>query len=117
MCSFLFSYDISCAYCVNALMRFLSSFPDISDIVRQFEYCVPLVHVHNHKDNCTYLYASTYKTHAGHFHGETAEQVWPYANPFGPQCRQMNPGLRQETYIAIYNHWNLKKSVNLGEQC
>ncbi|TEB13598.1 hypothetical protein FA13DRAFT_1805742 [Coprinellus micaceus] len=84
---------------------------DVADLVAKFEYCVPLVHVSNHKDNCLYLYSSAYRTGAGHFHGEQAEQVWPYSNQFGGQGRQMCNGNRQDLYIDLFNYWNFMKVV------
>lgn len=112
----LFSYDIGCSYRVHALFRFLSrdELRDVADLVAKFEYCVPLVHVSNHKDNCLYLYSSAYRTGAGHFHGEQAEQVWPYSNQFGGQGRQMCNGNRQDLYIDLFNYWNFMKVVLLG---
>ncbi|TEB34483.1 hypothetical protein FA13DRAFT_1788912 [Coprinellus micaceus] len=114
----LFSYDIGCSYRVHALSRFLSrdELRDVADLVAKFEYCVPLVHVSNHKDNCLYLYSSAYRTGAGHFHGEQAEQVWPYSNQFGGQGRQMCNGNRQDLYIDLFNYWNFMKVVLLPAQ-
>ncbi|KAF6743906.1 hypothetical protein DFP72DRAFT_826853 [Ephemerocybe angulata] len=115
-CIQLFSYDISCAYGRNADTRFAKHFPDVAEVVKRFQYLIPLVHVQNHKDDCMYRYSSAYTEHAGHFHGETAEHAWPYVNQYGPQCRQMNNGHRQDTYIGVYNHWNFKKMVNMSSQ-
>ncbi|TEB21039.1 hypothetical protein FA13DRAFT_1834789 [Coprinellus micaceus] len=114
----LFSYDIGCSYEVYAHSRFLAreELSDVADVVAKFEYCVPLVHVSNHKDNCMYLYSSAYKTCAGHFHGETAEHVWPYSNQFGGQGRQMCNGNRHDLYIDMFNYWNFMKLVQLGAQ-
>jgi len=83
--------------------------------VRNIRYLIPLVHVQNHKDNCTYLYSSAYVEHAGHFFGETAEHVWPELNQLGAQTRQMNNGHRQDTIIDHHSHWNWMKTSNLGE--
>src|SRR4051812_45491729 len=57
---FLFSYDISCAYNINITKRFQERFPDLTPAVRRFRFVVPLVHIHNHKENCMYLYSSSY---------------------------------------------------------
>jgi hypothetical protein len=110
----LFSYDIGCHYEVKAPERFRANFPDVAALVERFRYTIPLVHVRNHKDNCTYLYSSAYVESAGHFHGETAEQPWAYLNPLGGQGRQMSPGNRHDMYIGAYDHWNLMKMINLG---
>lgn len=114
--SSLFSYDISCHYEVNADDRFSSQneLADVAPVVEKFDYCVPLVHVSNHKDNCMYEFSSAYKLSAGHFHGETAEQPWPYFNPFGGQGRQMSNGARQDMYIDAATFWNHMKEIGLS---
>ncbi|KAF6743694.1 hypothetical protein DFP72DRAFT_827272 [Ephemerocybe angulata] len=115
-CSFLFSYDIACAFEPNIHTRMAEKFPDVAEVVRRYRFLIPLVHVQNHKDNCTYQYSSAYVLHAAHFHGEQAEHPWSYVNLFGPQCRQMNHGNRHDTYIGVYNHWNWKKVINMSSQ-
>jgi len=67
-CDHEFSYDISCGYCVNAVQRFESNpyLRDEAPFVKNLCYLIPLVHVQNHKDNCTYLYSLAYVEHAGH---------------------------------------------------
>jgi hypothetical protein len=115
-CSFLFSYDINCAYSVHVRGRVEKKFgPEVADLIGRFKFLIPLLHIQNHKDNCTYCFSSAYAPNAGHFHGETAEHAWPYVNEFGAQCRQMSNGNQQDTYIDVYNHWNRKKLVNLCE--
>ncbi|KAF4609782.1 hypothetical protein D9613_011934 [Agrocybe pediades] len=111
---FLFSYDISCAYNINITKRFQERFPDLTPAVRRFRFVVPLVHIHNHKENCMYLYSSSYTECAGHFHGETAEFEWPEVNQLAPQTRQMNEGARQDALIGLHGDWNLKKVVNMS---
>lgn len=112
ICRYL-SYDISCGYKVNIISRFQQNHPDLVTIVERMTYLIPLVHVHNHKDNCTYSYSSAYIPHAGHFHGETAEHYWPECNQLGPQTRQMNNGHRQDTLIDHHGDWNWKKIANM----
>lgn len=109
----LFSYDIGCHYEVNAARRFLEQLPEAAPIIKKFRQTIPLVHVRNHKDNCTYLYSSAYVDCAGHFHGETAEQPWAFSNGFGGQGRQMSNGNRQDMYIGVYNFWNRMKELGL----
>ncbi|KAJ3528320.1 hypothetical protein NMY22_g9460 [Coprinellus aureogranulatus] len=111
---FLLSYDISCAYWVNLVDRFTEKFPDLVPVVERIRCLIPLVHVQNHKDNCMYEYACSYTPNAGHFHGEMAEQYWVVSNPFGPQARQMNNGLRQDTLINLANFWNWIKTQRMG---
>ena len=77
-------------------------------------WLIPLLHVQNHKDNCTYLFSSAYAEGAGHFHGETAEMPWVELNQLAPQTRQMNNGHRQDTIIDHQSHWNWAKTSNMG---
>ncbi|KAF9548461.1 hypothetical protein CPC08DRAFT_729506 [Agrocybe pediades] len=111
---FLFSYDISCAYGVNISKRFEGRFPDLAPVIKWFQFLVPLVHIHNHKENCMYLYSSSYTECTGHLHGETAETEWPEVNQLVPQARQMNEGARQDIYITLHGDWNLKKVLNMA---
>ncbi|KAF8966729.1 hypothetical protein BDZ97DRAFT_1756333 [Flammula alnicola] len=111
----LISYDISCAYSIHATERF-SGTPYLRDVAKDIalaRWLIPLVHVQNHKDNCTYLHSSAYTPNACHFHGETAEHFWPTGNQLGGQTRQMNSGHRHDTHIDHFGDWNFKKMVNL----
>ncbi|CAA7271018.1 unnamed protein product [Cyclocybe aegerita] len=113
-CDHLVSYDISCAYWVNVVDRFKRNFPDLVNAVHRIRFLIPLVHVQNHKDNCMYQFLSAYTDGVGHFHGETAEHVWPELNQLGAQTHQMNNGNRQETLSDHHNDWNWKKTANLA---
>jgi len=114
-CEQLLSYDISCSYHVNAIKRFEKNFVDLVPAMKSTRYLVPLVHVQNHKDNCSYQYSSAYTPNAGHFHGETAEHTWAELNQIGTQTRQMNNGHRQDCLIDHSGDWNFKKLSNMGE--
>ncbi|KAH6905704.1 hypothetical protein BKA70DRAFT_1430575 [Coprinopsis sp. MPI-PUGE-AT-0042] len=106
------SYDISCAYSVHAASR-LGQFRDITPFVNRLRYTIPLLHIQNHNDNCTYMYSSAYMEGAGHFHGETAEHPWPYTNLFASQGRQMSHGNRHDLLNGVYGYWNFKKVIGL----
>ncbi|KAH9486111.1 hypothetical protein JR316_0000175 [Psilocybe cubensis] len=108
------SYDMVCSYWVNIVSRFKVYFPDLVEIVKRLSFLIPLVHVHNHKENCEYLYSSAYQSGAGHFHGETAEHEWVELNQLAPQVRQMNNGHRQDTLIDHHGDWNFKKMANMA---
>ncbi len=110
----LLSYDISCGYCVKAVERFSHNFKDLADTVKKFRWLIPLLHVQNHKNDCMYLYASSYIQGAGHFHGETAEMIWAESNQLGAQVRQMNAGHRHDTIINVTSDWNLEKGSKYG---
>ena len=113
-CDHVFSYDNACSLCVYAVQRFIDYFPGEAEFVENTRWLIPLLHVQNHKDNCTYLYSSAYVRGAGHFHGETAEMTWVELNQLAPQTRQMNNGHRQDTIIDHHSHWNWMKMSNMG---
>ena len=113
-CDHVFSYDNACSLCVHAVQRFINYFPGEAEFVENIWWLIPLLHVQNHKDNCTYLYSSAYVRGAGHFHGETAEMTWVELNQLAPQTRQMNNGHRQDTIIDHHSHWNWMKTSNMG---
>lgn len=113
-CDHRHSYDISCGFGINAHKRFKENFPDEADFVQNTKWLIPLLHVQNHRDNCTYLYSSAYQENAGHFQGETAEQPWIELNQLAPQTRQMNNGHRQDTISDHHSYWNWNKTINMG---
>ncbi|TEB25867.1 hypothetical protein FA13DRAFT_1796169 [Coprinellus micaceus] len=108
----LFSYDIGCHYAVKVPERFRANFPDVAALVERFHYTIPLVHVRNHKDNCTYLYSSAYVESAGHFHGETADQPWAYLNPL---AQQLFNDLMRAAELKDVPEWN-KQSRSLRDK-
>jgi hypothetical protein len=110
---FILSYDISCAYCVNFMPRIANAFPELAPLVPQFDFTIPLLHIQNHNDNCTYMHSCAFTKGAGHFHGETAEHPWTYVNLFSGQARHMSHGNRHDLYNVIYNYWNYKKMIGL----
>ncbi|KIM36002.1 hypothetical protein M413DRAFT_20657 [Hebeloma cylindrosporum] len=114
ICDHVFSYDNTCSLCVNAVSRFNKHFPGEAEFVENIRWLIPLLHVQNHKDNCTYLYSSAYVRGAGHFHGETTEMPWVELNQLAPQTRQMNNGHRQDTIIDHHSHWNWMKTSNMA---
>jgi hypothetical protein len=114
LCDHLFSYDNSCGYSVNAVDRFLEHFPEEAEFIQRMHWLIPLLHIQNHQDNCTYNFSCAYTEGACHFHGETAEMTWVELNQLAPQTRQMNNGHRQDTIIDHHSHWNWTKTSNMG---
>jgi Kyakuja-Dileera-Zisupton transposase len=109
------SYDCACQYAVNIEERFEKHFPDVAHLVKRMRWGIPALHIQGHRDDCMYLFSTSYMECVGHFHGETAEHYWPEANQLGPQTRQMNRGHRQDTLTDHHNDWNWKKLVTLRE--
>jgi hypothetical protein len=109
------SYDIDCGYSIYTLDRFEEQFPEDVDFIAGMRWLIPLLHVQNHRDNCTYLFSSAYVESVGHFHGETAEQTWIELNQLAGQTRQMNNGHRQDTIIDHHSYWNWSKTAIMGK--
>ncbi|KAH6866280.1 hypothetical protein BKA70DRAFT_1498246 [Coprinopsis sp. MPI-PUGE-AT-0042] len=110
------SYDIVCSWHVNVEDRMKEQYSDVYPFFKDCQYTIPLLHIQNHQDNCTYLYSSAFTTSGAHFHGETAEHPWVYVNQFGGQGRQMSHGNRHDLYADVFNNWNWKKYINLPAQ-
>jgi Kyakuja-Dileera-Zisupton transposase len=84
------------------------------DFVDNTCWLIPLVHIQNHKDNCTYQYSSAYIEGACHFQGKTTEMPWVELNQLAPQTRQINNGHCQDTIIDHHLHWNWMKTSNMS---
>lgn len=111
---FIASYDIACAFEVNIVNRWREHFPELEALISRVRWLIPLLHIQNHIDNCTYLYSTAYVPEVGHFYGESAEHPWPYLNLFSGQGRQMSHGNRHDLYNDLYNYWNFRKLMALG---
>ncbi|KAJ7588670.1 hypothetical protein C8J56DRAFT_1077886, partial [Mycena floridula] len=107
------SYDCVCQFCVHVCTRFGDKFKDLVEVINCMRWCIPALHVQNHKDACMYLFAAAYMKYVGHFHGETAEHYWPEFNQLGPHVKQMNGGHRQDTIIDHHSDWNWKKMMQM----
>ncbi|KAH6905648.1 hypothetical protein BKA70DRAFT_1107378 [Coprinopsis sp. MPI-PUGE-AT-0042] len=114
--SMVVSYNIVCSWHVNAENQMRETYDDVYPFFEGCQYTIPLLHIQNHQDNCTYLYLSAFTTGGAHFHGETAEHPWVYVNQFGGQGRQMSHGKRHDLYADVFNNWNWKKYINLPAQ-
>lgn len=83
----IFSYDCAFQYSINLIKHFKKDYPHLVEEVKCLCFAIPLIHVHNHKEDCTYLYTCIYLICLAHFHGETAEHVWPELNAL---CGQLS---------------------------
>ncbi|KAH6910251.1 hypothetical protein BKA70DRAFT_1100708 [Coprinopsis sp. MPI-PUGE-AT-0042] len=104
------SYDIVCSWHVNVEGRMKEQYSDVYPFFKDCQYTIPLLHIQNHQDNCTYLYSSAPTS------TQTAEHPWVYVNQFGGQGRQMSHGNRHDLYADVFNNWNWKKYINLPAQ-
>lgn len=108
-----FSYDCACQYLIKLIERFKEDYPHLVEEVKHLWFTIPLVHVHNHKDDCTYLFACIYLICMAHFHGKTAEHVWLELNSLCGKLSQMNQGPHEELIIVHSGYWNHKKLMGM----
>ncbi|KAJ7189969.1 hypothetical protein GGX14DRAFT_408420 [Mycena pura] len=113
------SYDAYCSWIVNQLNRLRELFPEetwLHELVQKMEGQIPASHIGGHGKRCNKMYQPAYFPCRAHFHGETAEHVWPYLNPFGPSLRQMNAGARHDNINFAIDAWNRKKLLRMSDQ-
>lgn len=110
----LLSYDSMCGFCKKLVARWQAYFPNECHMVRGARRIIPVVHVKNHLPECDPLYCYCFKPCTGHFHGETAEYIWPTLNALGGSVRQMSLGHRTDCLQTHYSDWNWRKQVGMG---
>ncbi|PBK85148.1 hypothetical protein ARMGADRAFT_942468 [Armillaria gallica] len=111
----MFSCDCTCQYSIKLIEQFKKDYPHLINEMQEPCFAIPLVHVHNHKDDYTYLFACIYSVCLTHFHGETAEHVWPELNALCGQLSQMNRGPHEELIVVHSGFWNHKKLIRMCE--
>jgi Kyakuja-Dileera-Zisupton transposase len=78
-----FIYDIVCQYIINLLKRIGKDLPDNLTI----EKAIDLFHVHCHKDECFFRYATTFIPGAGVVAAQILESLWSTLNNISPKVR------------------------------
>jgi len=78
-----FIYDIDCQYIINLLKRIGKDLPDDLTI----EQAIDLFHVHCHKDECFFRYATTFIPGAGVVAAQILESLWSTLNTISPKLR------------------------------
>jgi hypothetical protein len=73
-------YDIACQYCIYLESRIGHLLPTRLEIDR----AIGLFHVHNHKEECFYQFASSFIPGAGIVAGEILESLWAGLNRISP---------------------------------
>ncbi len=85
-----------CQYHVNLIRRFAEhsglTLPDTLTIIK----AIGLFHVHGHKDECLYRFATTYIPGVGIVDGEILESLWSLLNRISRSCRGMTTAHRAE---------------------
>lgn len=107
-------YDIMCQYHVNLVRRFTEqsglSLPDTLTIIK----AIGLWHVHGHKEECLYRFATTYIPGVGMVDGEILETLWSLLNRTSRSCRGMTTAHRAEVLDDHMGDSNWKKTINMG---
>lgn len=109
------SYDCNCQYAAKILQRFMERFPELVKRIKKMDFCIPAVHIRDHKESCEYRYGSFYTEGGCHFHGEQAESIWAEFNQLGARTRQMSPGHRHDVLNDHLGDWNWQKTSSMCE--
>jgi len=80
-------YDINCQYYIHLWERIESN--DLLNIPDHIEilHAIRLFHVHEHKDECLYRWATNYVPGAGVVDGEVLETLWSVLNSVSSATR------------------------------
>ena len=82
-------YDISCQFCQYLLDR-IDSNPDLNVPPNiKLIHAIGLFHVHGHKSECLYCWATSYVPGAGIVNGEILETLWLVLNKISASMRQV----------------------------
>jgi hypothetical protein len=99
----LLMYDIACQYFVHLQDRIGNHLPFGLEV----EAAIGLFHVHAHKDQCFFRYASSFIPGAGVVAGEILESLWSSLNSISPTARTATLAHRAEMlddHAADSNH-------------
>jgi hypothetical protein len=107
-------YDISCQYCRYLLDRIdfnpaLNVPPNVKLI-----HAIGLFHVHGHKSECLYRWATSYVPGAGIVDGEILETLWSVLNKISASTRTASLAHRTEILDDHMADNNFKKITNIG---
>ena len=107
-------YDIMCQYCVNMYKRF----EDMKGIRLPPEttilHAIGLWHVHGHKEECLYRWATTYIPGVGIVDGEALESNWSVLNRTSQSARGATTAHCAEIIDDHMGDANWKKTINIG---
>ena len=112
---FLHIYDISCQYCQHLMTRiqrneYLKIPSDLTII-----HAIGLFHIHGHKNDCLYRYATNYVPGAGVIDGEVLETLWSVLNTVSAATRTTSLAHRTEILDDHMSDNNWKKMLQIGK--
>jgi hypothetical protein len=107
-------YDINCQYCRHLRERIranhLLHIPDHVELI----HAIGLFHVHGHKDECLYRWATSYVPGTGVVDGEVMETLWSVLNTISASTRTASLAHRTEVLDDHMNDNNWKKMLQIG---
>ena len=109
-------YDIWCQYSVH-LHRRVEKNPFLKDIWRhdlEIDGGIGLFHVHGHREECLYRFATYYIPGASVVDGEVLETLWSILNQISRSTRSATLAHRAEILDDHMNDNNWKKLLNMG---
>jgi Kyakuja-Dileera-Zisupton transposase len=102
-------YDIACQYSVYLQDRIGNQLPAGLDI----DVAIGLFHVHAHKDQCFFQYATSFIPGAGIVAGEILESLWSSLNSISPTARTATLAHRAEMLDDHATDSNHKKTLGI----
>lgn len=103
-------YDIACQYSIHLRERLRGRLPESLEIDR----AIGLFHVHAHKDQCFFRYASSFIPGAGVVSGEILESLWSTLNSISPTVRTATLAHRAEVLDDHACDSNHKKALAMA---
>jgi hypothetical protein len=103
-------YDIACQYFVHLNNRIGHLLPAGLTLDR----AIGLFHVHGHKDECFFRFATSFIPGTGVTVGEILEMLWSSLNSITPTVRTATLANRAETIDDHATDSNYKKMLNIG---
>ena len=103
-------YDIACQYMVHLYDRIGDRLPDNLEI----DSAIGLFHVHAHKDECFFRYATSFIPGAAVTAGEILESMWSTLNSISPTVRTATLAHRAEVLDDHCCDANHKKALGMS---
>jgi hypothetical protein len=102
-------YDIACQYMVHFLDRIGTQLPEGLNV----DAAIGLFHVHGHKDDCFFRFATSFIPGAGIVAGEILESLWSSLNSISPSARTATLAHRAEIIDDHATDSNHKKMLGI----
>jgi hypothetical protein len=104
-------YDIACQYIIHLKKRIGHLLPAGLTL----DHTIGLFHVHGHKEQCFFRYATTFIPGAAVMVGEILEMLWASLNTISPTMRTATLAHRAETIDDHVTDSNHKKMLGIGK--